>query len=928
MAISFETTAQGYQTGLDDEISSAQQTHVAGRLLVVMISAWENATGAVTGVSDLAGNTFVKATNSGYIATDDGYVEIWYAKNINGYTNNVVTADFNGDHTYRQIIVHEYSGADPDDPLDQVGNNTGTGTSFTTPASSLNHNDEMIVASYATYDSGNSTAGSGFTLRNDLSFASSEDRPIGVKGSYGSALTFDTSTDWGGCHATFKRAPASKTWDGGHASSNNMTEGDNWVGDVAPNEYDDLIFAGGTRLTPNNNYTAGTEFNSITFSSTAGGFVIGGNQFTLTDYITNNDTQRQDINCAIILTKSDHYMFTTSGNIQLGGVISGTGFGLRNAGNNNLRLTATNTFTGQCRAFQGRITAVGNTSAFGAGEVVINGGELRINHNGSGDDGIITFTNNLLINSGQTGTIYVQNNGSNTGNTVVFPFINLGVSTLNIKGANGYKLKITDFSLRGGIAGNSTINPTTAPLFTGTFNNVSPDNHTAILSGSNSGNEIQGVMSESGGGTLSVIVNSTGIWKIGLDGTPPTNTYTGNTTITAGDLIVEPLTVTGLGSGTVTMNGGDLRLNRVTLSNAMTVASAAGKLIMNNGFGSVYSGNITLNANLTIESWFQPTGDQLISGNISGSSGITINLGSTNSDIRFTGNNTYSGATQVNDVRLIADSATALPSGSAFNLKDSAKTELYINGYVCTIGSLTGGGLFGGNVFLAGDQVSRLRIGNDNTDTTYEGVIDDGGSGAEGGIAKIGTGKLTLTGTNLYWWNTSVDDGTLIVNGSQFDNDEINVAVAATIGGSGTIKGDLNIANGGILSPGDASAAVLTVAAIGGHGLYLNNTSVINFTLGTVSDRVDVIGSGSGSDLQLDGILNITAGAGFKPGVYRIFNYNKTLFDNGLDIGTIPAGYKAVVDTSTAGQVNLVVTFDKPVNLVGNLDGGLNGGFQ
>jgi len=928
MAIAFQNTAQGYQTGLDDEIASAQQTHTAGRLLVVMISAWENATGAVTAVNDLAGNTFVKATNSDYIATDDGYVEIWYAKNITGYVNNVVTADFNGDHTYRQIIVHEYSGAHLTDPLDQVGDNTGTGTSFTTPASTLNHNDELIVAGYATYNTATATAGAGFTLRNDLTYAQSEDRIQGAKGSYGSALTYSASTDWGGVHATFRRAPETKTWDGG-GGDNNFTTGANWNNDVAPNESDNLSFGGSTRLTPNNDYAAGTEWGDIAFNPGASAFTVGGNAFDLDGAIYNLDNDKQTINCNITLSSGDNYMNTTSGSIELGGVISGSG-NLRMGGNNNLRLLGTNTFTGQLKAFQGRVVGIANTQAFGLGQIVVNGGEVRVKHNGTGDDGTIVFSNNVLINSGQTGTIDVQNNGSNTGNTVQFPFINHGKSTMNYTGANGYKVKFLDYSLRGGGAGGTaTINPTTAPLITGTFNQVASVNHTALLTGNNSDNEIQGVISESGGGSLQITKTGTGKYKFGLDGTPPTNTYTGDTTITAGNITIEPLTVTPLGiGGTVIMNGGILWVDRATIPNDMTVSSAAGKLVLENGFGSEYSGDILLNATLTIESWYQPTNDQLVSGDISGTGGITINLGSANSDIRFTGNNTYSGATTVNDVRLIADSTTALSSSSAFNLKDSAKTELYINGYVCTIGSLTGGGASGGNVWLDGNQVSRLKIGNDNTDTTYEGVIDDGGSGAEGGIEKIGTGKLTLTGNNLYWWNTQVTDGTLIINGSQYDNDEINVAAGATIGGSGTIKGDLNIANNATLSPGDASAAVLSVAAVGGHSLDLLPTSIINFTLGTSSDRVDVIGTGGGSDLQLDGLLNVTAGAGFAPGVYRLFNYNNVLTDNGLTVNTIPDGYKAVVDTSTAGQVNLVVTFDKPVNLVGNLDGGLKGDFQ
>ncbi|MGE4324279.1 MAG: autotransporter outer membrane beta-barrel domain-containing protein, partial [Sphingobium sp.] len=44
----------------------------------------------------------------------------------------------------------------------------------------------------------------------------------------------------------------------------------------------------------------------------------------------------------------------------------------------------------------------------------------------------------------------------------------------------------------------------------------------------------------------------------------------------------------------------------------------------------------------------------------------------------------------------------------------------------------------------------------------------------------------------------------------------------------------------------------------------------------------------------------------FDPGIYRVFNYGGTLTDNGLALGTLPAGNAVTVQTSVAGQVNLV----------------------
>jgi autotransporter-associated beta strand protein len=74
-------------------------------------------------------------------------------------------------------------------------------------------------------------------------------------------------------------APAVATWDGG-GTDNNWTTAANWVGDVAPQPGDDLVFPDGvSRLTNANNFPAGTEFNSIRL--TGPGYVITGNAVTL-----------------------------------------------------------------------------------------------------------------------------------------------------------------------------------------------------------------------------------------------------------------------------------------------------------------------------------------------------------------------------------------------------------------------------------------------------------------------------------------------------------------------------------------------------------------------------------------------------------------------------------------------------------------------
>jgi autotransporter-associated beta strand protein len=82
--------------------------------------------------------------------------------------------------------------------------------------------------------------------------------------------------------------------------------------------------------------------------------------------------------------------------------------------------------------------------------------------------------------------------------------------------------------------------------------------------------------------------------------------------------------------------------------------------------------------------------------------------------------------------------------------------------------SYTLGGLRGNkNLDLSpqGNTCHRLKIGNNNADTLYSGVISSG-SDPDAGIAKIGSGTLSLSGVNTYSGETIVSNGTLRLTAS------------------------------------------------------------------------------------------------------------------------------------------------------------------
>jgi autotransporter-associated beta strand protein len=110
-----------------------------------------------------------------------------------------------------------------------------------------------------------------------------------------------------------------------------------------------------------------------------------------------------------------------------------------------------------------------------------------------------------------------------------------------------------------------------------------------------------------------------------------------------------------------------------------------------------------------------------------------------------------------------------------------------------TIGSLEGNGL----VFLGGQQLS---IGNTALNTTFSGVIQDGGEqgGTGGSILKLGQRTLTLGGANTYTGGTTVNAGTLIISnttGSGAGTGAVQVN-GGNLGGSGVITGAVTVGTG------------------------------------------------------------------------------------------------------------------------------------
>ncbi|WP_162240927.1 autotransporter domain-containing protein [Bradyrhizobium tropiciagri] len=122
---------------------------------------------------------------------------------------------------------------------------------------------------------------------------------------------------------------------------------------------------------------------------------------------------------------------------------------------------------------------------------------------------------------------------------------------------------------------------------------------------------------------------------------------------------------------------------------------------------------------------------------------------------------------------------------------------------------MTAGSIEGAGSFVLGGKT--LTVGSNNLSTEVSGVI----SGTGGGLTKVGTGALTLSGINTYTGATVVSAGTLAVNGS-IAQSAVSVNGGGTLAGAGTV-GATTIAGGGTVSPGGGAGGAIGTLHIAGN---------------------------------------------------------------------------------------------------------------
>ena len=477
-------------------------------------------------------------------------------------------------------------------------------------------------------------------------------------------------------------------------------------------------------------------------------------------------------------------------------------------------------------------------------------------------------TNDATLNFTDTAGTTTLSTGLNGSGTTSFS----GSANVNVRTGAGTQNFFQDSSVTT-LNGSGTVSIDTAKSLT-----ISDGTYTGIIQGANVIKTSAGTLTLSG---------------LGVDN------YTGTTTANAGTLVFDSAVTL---AGQVTINNGTLNFTAAAGTTTLSTGLAA-----NYGATTTFSGdaNVTSLANdnsssttfnglTTIDVAAISTGDvnfkkdssirSLSSSglvDIASGASLTISEGTSDGTIQGAGSiikggvnaltlsglnvDNYTGTTTVNAGTLNFSSAVTLAAqvtnNATLNFTAAAGTTTLstgLNGSGTTtfsgnsiIASRTGTGTVNylGNTTVTSVSGNGSFVIAASKNLTIEAGTFTGAITGSGALVKTTAGNLTLsTGTSSYG-NTDVQAGLLTVN-STITSANVTVASGATLGGSGTIIG--NIVVNGLLAPGNSPGVLNAVGA----QVLANNSSYVAEIGGLAA------GNGAGNHDQFNVTGTVTIGTG------------------------------------------------------------------
>ena len=673
-----------------------------------------------------------------------------------------------------------------------------------------------------------------------------------------------------------------------------------------------LLFNGGTLVSDNN---ARSLSNNLGFPSASGGVgTIGGtNGITLSDTFSSNSNTLYIANSGStvfsgpvnISTSSTTQTLTVNGggNLAINGSIANGGTAtsgnLTYSGSGVLTLGGSNTFGGTTTVSSGTvkvantyglqnstvaISATNNAVAFGSGITAATFGGLS----GVGSLPLVNADGNavaLTFGGNNTGTTSYSGLLSGSGSLT-----KAGTGTINLTGSNTYSggtvISAGRIYLTDATSNQYALGPGTVTLNSGTLQLYSTGGSTT--SAGNFNNTLQ--VNAGTAGTL--VAWGRGELNSNLIGS---GTFNYQTDYVRAEVNGNWSGFTGQINVTKNSNGGDFRINNTNGFGTAKLNLANGVLLyMNFNFPSTLTNTIgELTGGTSAGLSGGPTGgrtmtwdvggantDATYAGTITNGGGPTAITKSGSGTWTLSGSNSFSGATTISNGALQIGNANALvntpitvgvnnglkfgPGVGTFNINS-------INGSAALALSDTAGGAV------------TLSVGGTASSSSYAGNL----SGA-GGITKVGSGTLTLSGSNSYAGATAVNGGALTINGGAFSGNgnmtangaTINVT-GATLSGTGAISvssGALNLSGATLTGGGPISVTSGTLnfggSTLGSAAVAVNAGGVL-LGVGSIGGAVTVAG---GTSQALQGSINLANGT------------LGTLSMGGLTVGDATAG--------------------------------------
>lgn len=520
------------------------------------------------------------------------------------------------------------------------------------------------------------------------------------------------------CLGALSLQAQTSTWDGGSATTDNWTDGANWGG-AAPTAGDVLEFDGASRLTPANDFTAGTGFGGLSFLLGADPFVLSGNAISLSGNVNSSAPGTQTVNPDIALTNSILITITAndaSSRITFNGDISGahglTLSGTEQFSNNRVTFTGNNTYSGGTTA-GAKVTAwITNPNSLPGNVVVEDEGALRLRPTVSGS----VFTNNITIagrgaemmgrpswmSRDYSGALVINNNADVAGTVTL-----AGNSTISA-GRDDTGTSGTSGTISGRITGNYDLRIGFVGGNPGTLTLTNPANDwigDTLVTG--------GAQTNASGRVFTL--------RLGADNVLPSGDGFGNLTINTNNSRVDSL-------------GTDQSINGLFANNTQALYIGGGTLTVGNGNADGnYQGILTVNGLVKTG-----TGTQIFRGETDVSTATAVDEGV----LQVTGGYLAGGAISV------ADGATLQLDGGELRYTSATAMDLNNTGtFSFTSGTLTGTNWEGG--------LSGLTIGSGQTVAP----------GTSPGAAS--TGSQTWAGGGTYQFEINDAEGT---SGSNWDH--------------------------------------------------------------------------------------------------------------------------------------------------------------